>query len=212
MAEALDNQVKNKVFIKVLLAKLCEGTSEVNANNGTISGVLVTVGYLARVGAFVKRKCIPELMPRTVEALLDGAAATKREVSVATVGQCVMSSDVAMAQFRFLIPILLVPGHWNYQRMGYMILYNFYRNTVFVLVLFWQLLLFISLQSKKHSFSNFYNSIQDVDMLYNTLSLDKVEAPEDLVIIGPPSLVKVTTYLLCKTLLAEFIFHSSSRN
>ena len=32
-----------------LLAKLCEGTPGVNANNGIISGVLVTVGDLARV-------------------------------------------------------------------------------------------------------------------------------------------------------------------
>ncbi|CAH1451304.1 unnamed protein product [Lactuca virosa] len=51
--------------------------------------------------------------------------------------QAMMSSDFAMAQFRFLVPLLLVHGHWNYQRMGYMILYNFYRNAVFVLVLFW---------------------------------------------------------------------------
>ncbi|KAJ9541372.1 hypothetical protein OSB04_027878 [Centaurea solstitialis] len=51
--------------------------------------------------------------------------------------QAVMASDFAMAQFRFLVPLLLVHGHWNYQRMGYMILYNFYRNAVFVLVLFW---------------------------------------------------------------------------
>ncbi|CAI9260336.1 unnamed protein product [Lactuca saligna] len=86
MAEALDNQVKTKVSIKALLAKLCEGTAEVNANNGTISGVLVTVGYLARVEDF--------------------------------------------------------------------------------------------------------DEFEDVDMLYNTLSLDKVEALEDLVIIGPPGLVK----------------------
>lgn len=51
--------------------------------------------------------------------------------------QAVMASDFAMAQFRFLVPLLLVHGHWNYQRMSYMILYNFYRNAVFVLVLFW---------------------------------------------------------------------------
>ncbi|MBA0725560.1 hypothetical protein Golax_022139, partial [Gossypium laxum] len=50
--------------------------------------------------------------------------------------QAVMASDFAMGQFRFLVPLLLVHGHWNYQRMGYMILYNFYRNAVFVLVLF----------------------------------------------------------------------------
>ncbi|XP_022742411.1 phospholipid-transporting ATPase 1-like isoform X2 [Durio zibethinus] len=54
--------------------------------------------------------------------------------------QAVMASDFAMGQFRFLVPLLLVHGHWNYQRMGYMILYNFYRNAVFVLVSFWYVL------------------------------------------------------------------------
>ncbi|PON59144.1 P-type ATPase, subfamily IV [Trema orientale] len=54
--------------------------------------------------------------------------------------QAVMASDFAMGQFRFLVPLLLVHGHWNYQRMGYTILYNFYRNAVFVLVLFWYVL------------------------------------------------------------------------
>lgn len=49
-----------------------------------------------------------------------------------------MASDFAMGQFRFLVPLLLVHGHWNYQRMSYMILYNFYRNATFVFVLFWQ--------------------------------------------------------------------------
>jgi len=50
--------------------------------------------------------------------------------------QAVMASDFAMGQFRFLVPLLLVHGHWNYQRMSYMILYNFYRNSTFVFVLF----------------------------------------------------------------------------
>ncbi|XP_027114295.2 phospholipid-transporting ATPase 1 [Coffea eugenioides] len=51
--------------------------------------------------------------------------------------QAVMASDFAMGQFRFLVPLLLVHGHWNYQRISYMILYNFYRNAVLVFVLFW---------------------------------------------------------------------------
>ncbi|XP_020583022.1 phospholipid-transporting ATPase 1 [Phalaenopsis equestris] len=54
--------------------------------------------------------------------------------------QAVMASDFAMGQFRFLVPLLLVHGHWNYQRMAYMILYNFYRNSIFVFVLFWYIL------------------------------------------------------------------------
>ncbi|KAL3516320.1 hypothetical protein ACH5RR_023222 [Cinchona calisaya] len=51
--------------------------------------------------------------------------------------QAVMASDFAMGQFRFLVPLLLVHGHWNYKRISYMILYNFYRNAVLVFVLFW---------------------------------------------------------------------------
>ncbi|RXI01583.1 hypothetical protein DVH24_014932 [Malus domestica] len=37
--------------------------------------------------------------------------------------QAVMASDFAMGQFRFLKTLLLVHGHWNYQRVGYMILF-----------------------------------------------------------------------------------------
>lgn len=51
--------------------------------------------------------------------------------------QAVMASDFAMGQFCFLKRLLLVHGHWNYQRVGYLVLYNFYRNAVFVLMLFW---------------------------------------------------------------------------
>lgn len=36
-----------------------------------------------------------------------------------------------------------------------------------------------------------FDEFNDVDDLYNTLPLDKVESLEDLVAIGPPALVKV---------------------
>lgn len=54
--------------------------------------------------------------------------------------QAVMAADFAMGQFRFLKRLLLVHGHWNYYRVGYLVLYNFYRNAVFVLMLFWYVL------------------------------------------------------------------------
>nr|GEW20723.1 serine/threonine-protein kinase TOR isoform X2 [Tanacetum cinerariifolium] len=82
---------------KALLAKLCEGTAGVNTNNGIVSGVLVTVGDLARVGGFAIRKYIPELMPRIVDALLDGA--TKREVAVATLGQVLQSTGYVITPY-----------------------------------------------------------------------------------------------------------------
>ncbi|XP_051146490.1 serine/threonine-protein kinase TOR isoform X2 [Andrographis paniculata] len=83
---------------KALIAKLNEGTG-VNANNGIISGVLVTVGDLARVGGFAMRQYIPELMPLIVDALLDGAAASKREVAITTLGQVVQSTGYVITPY-----------------------------------------------------------------------------------------------------------------
>ncbi|MBA0739552.1 hypothetical protein Gogos_012813, partial [Gossypium gossypioides] len=57
--------------------------------------------------------------------------------------RAVMASDFAMGQFRFLKRLLLVHGHWNYQHLGYIVLYNFYRNAVFVLMLFWYVPFFV---------------------------------------------------------------------
>ncbi|KAK9051144.1 hypothetical protein SSX86_027770 [Deinandra increscens subsp. villosa] len=45
--------------------------------------------------------------------------------------QAVMSSDIAIAQFRFLERLLLVHGHWSYRRISSMISYFFYKNIVF---------------------------------------------------------------------------------
>ncbi|XP_034226738.1 serine/threonine-protein kinase TOR isoform X3 [Prunus dulcis] len=90
---------------KALVARLKDGTG-VNANNGIISGVLVTVGDLARVGGFAMRRYIPELMPLIVDALLDGAAVTKREVAVATLGQVVQSTGYVITPYNEY-PLLL---------------------------------------------------------------------------------------------------------
>ena len=47
------------------------------------------------------------------------------------------ASDFALGQFRFLKRLLLVHGRLNYRRMGSMVLYNFYRNAILVMLLFW---------------------------------------------------------------------------
>ncbi|KAK6945935.1 Phosphatidylinositol 3-/4-kinase, catalytic domain [Dillenia turbinata] len=83
---------------KALVAKLSEGPG-LNTNIGIISGILVTVGDLARVGGFAMREYIPELMPLIVDALLDGAAVTKREVAVVTLGQVVQSTGYVIAPY-----------------------------------------------------------------------------------------------------------------
>ncbi|XP_020237466.1 phospholipid-transporting ATPase 1 isoform X2 [Cajanus cajan] len=74
----------------------------------------------------------------------DVAMIQRADVGVGICGQegrqAVMASDFAMGQFQFIKKLLLVHGHWNYQRVGYLVLYNFYRNAVFVLMLFWYIL------------------------------------------------------------------------
>lgn len=51
--------------------------------------------------------------------------------------QAVNSADYAIAQFRYLKRLLLVHGHWAYERNGTMILNFFYKNIVYIGVLWW---------------------------------------------------------------------------
>ncbi|XP_045133303.1 phospholipid-transporting ATPase VA-like isoform X2 [Portunus trituberculatus] len=51
--------------------------------------------------------------------------------------QAVMASDYAIARFRHLEKLLLVHGHWCYNRLARIILYFFYKNASFVLILLW---------------------------------------------------------------------------
>ena len=49
------------------------------------------------------RQYVPEHMPLIVEALLDGAAITKREVAIATLGQVVQSTGYVTFFLRFFM-------------------------------------------------------------------------------------------------------------
>uniref|UniRef100_A0A182JIU2 Phospholipid-transporting ATPase n=1 Tax=Anopheles atroparvus TaxID=41427 RepID=A0A182JIU2_ANOAO len=51
--------------------------------------------------------------------------------------QAVMASDFSIAKFKMLEKLLLVHGHWNYDRLARMIIYFFYKNAAFVFLLFW---------------------------------------------------------------------------
>ncbi|KAG8996124.1 hypothetical protein FRB94_008549 [Tulasnella sp. JGI-2019a] len=51
--------------------------------------------------------------------------------------QAANASDYAIAQFRFLKRLLLVHGHWSYQRNGNMIVNFFYKNIIGIGVLWW---------------------------------------------------------------------------
>ncbi|KAB7494597.1 putative phospholipid-transporting ATPase VD [Armadillidium nasatum] len=51
--------------------------------------------------------------------------------------QAVLSSDFAITRFRHLQKLLLVHGHWCYDRLAKIILYFFYKNANFVFLLMW---------------------------------------------------------------------------
>lgn len=139
------------------VALIIDGTSLVYILDTELEGQLFqlssrcSVVLCCRVAPLQKAGIVALIKNRTDDMTLaigDGANDVSM-IQMADVGigisgqegrQAVMASDFAMGQFRFLVPLLLVHGHWNYQRMGYMILYNFYRNAVFVFVLFWYVL------------------------------------------------------------------------
>ncbi|PHJ16525.1 phospholipid-translocating p-type flippase subfamily protein [Cystoisospora suis] len=50
--------------------------------------------------------------------------------------QAFNSADYGLVQFRFLQPLLLAHGRWNYRRVSKLVLYMFYKNLVLVLPLF----------------------------------------------------------------------------
>ncbi|KAF8041085.1 hypothetical protein BT93_B3110 [Corymbia citriodora subsp. variegata] len=139
------------------LALIIDGTSLVYVLDSELEEQLFelaskcSVVLCCRVAPLQKAGIVALVKKRTSDMTLaigDGANDVSMiqmaDVGVGITGQegrqAVMASDFAMGQFRFLVPLLLVHGHWNYQRMAYMILYNFYRNAVFVFVLFWYVL------------------------------------------------------------------------
>ncbi|XP_022914487.2 probable phospholipid-transporting ATPase IA [Onthophagus taurus] len=71
----------------------------------------------------------------------DVAMIQKAHVGVGISGveglQAACASDYSIAQFRFLLRLLLVHGAWNYTRMCKLILYSFYKNICLYVVSLW---------------------------------------------------------------------------
>lgn len=78
---------------------------------------------------------------KSLLAIGDGAndvnMITTAHVGVGIMGlegsQAARSSDFAIGQFRFLKPLLFIHGREAYRRNAYLVLYNFYKNALFVL-------------------------------------------------------------------------------
>ncbi|GJC82899.1 phospholipid-transporting ATPase DNF1 [Colletotrichum liriopes] len=71
----------------------------------------------------------------------DVAMIQEADVGVGIAGeegrQAVMSSDYAIAQFRFLSRLVLVHGRWSYRRLAETVANFFYKNVVWVFGIFW---------------------------------------------------------------------------
>ncbi|KAF5285620.1 hypothetical protein FQR65_LT13101 [Abscondita terminalis] len=71
----------------------------------------------------------------------DVAMIQKAHVGVGISGQeglqAACASDYSIAQFRFLLRLLLVHGAWNYLRMCKLILYSFYKNICLYVIELW---------------------------------------------------------------------------
>jgi phospholipid-transporting ATPase len=55
--------------------------------------------------------------------------------------QAARSADYSIAQFRFLLRLLLVHGRWSYRRVSKLIIYSFYKNIALYLTQFWYIFL-----------------------------------------------------------------------
>ncbi|XP_073279408.1 putative phospholipid-transporting ATPase 9 [Primulina huaijiensis] len=126
LAYALDDNAK-KSFLE--LAMVC--ASVICCRSSPKQKALVT-------------RLVKEGTNRTTLAIGDGAndvgMLQEADIGIGISGvegmQAVMSSDIAIAQFRFLERLLLVHGHWCYRRISSMICYFFYKNVTFGFTVF----------------------------------------------------------------------------
>ncbi|KAK7867763.1 hypothetical protein R5R35_002262 [Gryllus longicercus] len=90
-------------------------------------------------------KVVKEVLKMRTLAIGDGANDVSM-IQTADVGigisgqegmQAVMASDFALSRFKYLERLLLVHGHWCYDRLARMVLYFFYKNATFVFLIFW---------------------------------------------------------------------------
>ncbi|XP_049888099.1 phospholipid-transporting ATPase VA [Pectinophora gossypiella] len=90
-------------------------------------------------------KAVKEELGVTTLAIGDGANDVSM-IQTADVGvglsgqegrQAVMASDFTLSRFKYIERLLLVHGHWSYDRLANMILYFFLKNATFVFLVFW---------------------------------------------------------------------------
>lgn len=131
--------------------KLFRADSDISEKSGflrvTVKLVIVCeVGcdYYVTFQSYIVRIVKEQLGMRTL-AIGDGANDVSM-IQTADVGvgisghegtQAVMAADFAVSRFSMLSRLLLLHGHWCYDRLARMILYFFHKNATFVFLVFW---------------------------------------------------------------------------
>jgi len=97
----------------------------------------------------IQKASVVKLVRKTLKAMClsigDGANDVSMlqmaDVGIGIVGnegmQAAMASDFVLGRFKFLKRLLLLHGHWCYDRIARMIVYFFYKNAIFVFLLSW---------------------------------------------------------------------------
>jgi magnesium-transporting ATPase (P-type) len=91
--------------------------------------------------SFVQKESIGVRSLAVGDGANDVAMITAADVGVGIQGeegvQAVNASDYAIAQFRFLVPLLLKHGRYNYLRMSTLVMFMFYKNILLSMTMFW---------------------------------------------------------------------------
>jgi phospholipid-translocating ATPase len=123
----LDDQLRQKFLL------LCKQSKSVLCCR-------VSPAQKAAVVSMVKRGL--DVMTLSVgDGANDVAMIQEADIGVGIAGeegrQAVMSSDYAIAQFRFLQRLVLVHGRWSYRRLAETIANFFYKNVIWTFTIFW---------------------------------------------------------------------------
>ena len=92
--------------------------------------------------ALVKFDSVPRSTTLSIgDGANDVSMIREADVGIGIIGkegkQAANNADFAIGQFKFLKPLLLVHGRWNYVRQSRVFLYSMHKNMVLTLTLFW---------------------------------------------------------------------------
>lgn len=103
-------------------------------NSSTI--VISTYNFCSQIVDLVKTKS-KKLCLSIGDGANDVTMIRQANVGVGITGlegrQASMAADFSVARFRHLVRLLFVHGHWTYDRLAVMTLYNFFKNSVSII-------------------------------------------------------------------------------